>query len=89
MLSLLRASALWPALAVAAAALRALAGRCVALGAAGVAIAAELAGFFVITVGLWLIWPPLALLFGGAIMVFLAQGVRAGPGKAVKRDAGS
>lgn len=44
--------------------------------AALIAMTAELAGLFVVCVGLWMVWPPVALVVGGGLLVFLAQGVR-------------
>ena len=40
------------------------------------ALLVELAGFALLCGGLWLVWPPLALVAGGIILVVLAQGVR-------------
>ena len=36
----------------------------------------EIFGLSAVTLGILLIWPPGALIFAGAILIFLAQGVR-------------
>jgi len=40
------------------------------------ALLVELTGFGVLCGGLWLVWPPIAVIVGGIILVVLAQGVR-------------
>ena len=49
----------------------------VLLGSAGLLV--ELTGYGLLCAGLWLVWPPLAAIVGGVILVLLAQGVRHNP----------